>query len=158
SHVESTRDGAEATLSGCWAVASLRPGLRVREPGLSAHAGRARHHLLDEPSRELLRQRRDGSVLLVREKRGRGSLRQLRRSENGVVRLHRGVLQPTPPPFDAWSDQSGGIRKTRGTAWGSCGKLQRTQFPTGSTRTIFSFGRRTKTKRESTYGNRPLNR
>src|SRR5262249_12329863 len=53
---------AEATLSGCWAVASLRPGLHVREPGLSAHAGRARHHLLDEPSRELLRQRRDGSV------------------------------------------------------------------------------------------------
>ena len=55
-------------------------------------AGGARHHVQHEPPRQLLRQRRDGSVLLVAEERTGGSLRELRRREDGVVRLHRGVL------------------------------------------------------------------
>ena len=43
-------------------------------------------------TRRLLRQCRDGSVLLDGENRTRGSLRELRPRKDGVVRLHRSVL------------------------------------------------------------------
>src|SRR4029434_5393841 len=78
--------------------------------------------------------------------------------QDGVVRLHRDVLYPAAPPFHARSDQPGRIRKTRGTARGSRGKRPRTPFPTGSTRIIVFFRKRTKNQRRSTYANRPLNR
>jgi putative transposase len=64
-------DGAEAPVSGCWAAAPLRPGLHVRERGLSTDARCAWPHLFDEPARRLLRQRRDGSLLFVAQERGR---------------------------------------------------------------------------------------
>ena len=73
-------------------AASLRPGLHVRERGLPGRPRGARHHLQHEPPRQLLRQRRDGELLLDGEERARRALRQLRRGEDGVVRLHRGVL------------------------------------------------------------------
>jgi len=41
---------------------------------------------------KLLRQRSDGELLLKRKERAPGSLRQLRRGQDGVVRLHRSVL------------------------------------------------------------------
>ena len=44
------------------------------------------------------------------EERARRLLRQLRRGEDGAVRLPRGVLQPAPSPFDARPDQSGRFR------------------------------------------------
>ena len=75
---------------------------------------RARHHLQHEPTRQLLRQRRDGELLLHGEERAGRSLRQLRRGQDGVVRLHRGVLQPAAPPLDARPNQSGRLRTTRG--------------------------------------------
>jgi hypothetical protein len=43
-----------AALDECRTAAPLRPGLHVRERGLPAHARRLRHHLLDEPPRQLL--------------------------------------------------------------------------------------------------------
>ena len=52
--------GAEAALSRGRAAPSLRPGLHLRQRGLPADARRARHHLLHEPPRQLLRQRGDG--------------------------------------------------------------------------------------------------
>jgi putative transposase len=59
---------------------------------LPAVADDARHHLQYEPTRQLLRQRGDGEFLLDREVRTRRALRQLRRSQDAVVRLHRSVL------------------------------------------------------------------
>jgi transposase InsO family protein len=73
-------------------AASLRSRLHVCERSLSADAGCERDHVLDEPTRQLSRQCRHGIVLLVREERDRRSLRELRRSQDGVVRLHRSVL------------------------------------------------------------------
>ena len=73
-------------------AASLRSGLHVRERGLPGRPRGARHHLQHEPARQLLRQRRDGELLLDREERARRALRQLRRGQDGVVRLHRSVL------------------------------------------------------------------
>ena len=61
---QGARDGAEAAVSRRRPAASLRPGLHVRERGLPGGARRARHHLQHEPSRQLLRQRRDGELLL----------------------------------------------------------------------------------------------
>ena len=52
----------------------------------------ARHRLQHEPTRQLLRQCRDGELLLDGQERARRALRQLRRREDGVVRLHRSVL------------------------------------------------------------------
>ena len=52
----------------------------------------ARHRLQHEPARQLLGQRRHGELLLDGQERARRALRQLRRSEDGVVRLHRSVL------------------------------------------------------------------
>jgi len=61
---QSARDGGEAAVSRGGAVASLRPGLDVRQRGLSGRTQGARHRLQHEPARPLLRQRRHGSVLL----------------------------------------------------------------------------------------------
>jgi hypothetical protein len=90
--VEGVADGRKAAVSRRGVAAPLGPGLHVRERGLPAEARGPRDHLLDEPPGQLLRQRCDGSVLLVTQERARRSLRQLRRGENGVVRLHRSVL------------------------------------------------------------------
>jgi hypothetical protein len=111
-------------LSGGRAVAPFRPGLDVRERSLPTAARCVRHHLLDEPPRRLLRQRGDGSVLLVAEERGGGPLSELRRSQDGVVRLHRGVLQPATTTLDPGPGQSGRIRTKSG--YGRCQSRGRT--------------------------------
>ena len=43
------------------------------------------------------------------EARARGALRQLRRRQDGAVRLHRGVLQPAATTLDARPNQSGRV-------------------------------------------------
>ena len=73
-------------------AASLRPGLHLRERGLPGPPCGARHRLQHEPARQLLRQCRDGELLLDGQERARRALRQPRRREDGVVRLHRSVL------------------------------------------------------------------
>ena len=73
-------------------AAPLRPGLHLRQRGLSDAARAARHHLLDESPRQLLRQRGDGELVLDGEERRGRALRELRPREGGLVRLHRGVL------------------------------------------------------------------
>ncbi len=45
--------------------------LDLRERGLPEGAREARHHLLDEPQRQLLRQRSDGELVLDAEVRAR---------------------------------------------------------------------------------------
>ena len=74
------------------APASLRPGLHVRERGLPGPPRRARHRLQHESPGQLLRQRRDGKLLLDGQERARRLVRQSRRREDGIVRLHRSVL------------------------------------------------------------------
>ena len=52
-------------------AAPLGPGLHVRERGLPEGAHGPRHHVQHEPPRQLLRQRRDGELLLDGEERAR---------------------------------------------------------------------------------------
>ena len=73
-------------------AAPLGPGLHLCQRGLPSDPRRARHHLQHEPARRLLRQRRHGELLLDGQERAGRSLRQLQRGQDGVVRLHRGVL------------------------------------------------------------------
>ena len=53
---------------------------------------RAWHHRQHEPPRELLRQRRNGKLVLDGQERSERALRELRPGQGGLVRLHRGVL------------------------------------------------------------------
>ena len=62
-------------------VASFRPGLDVRERGLSGRARDPRDYLQHEPAWQLLRQRGDGSVLLDGHERGPKTVCEPRRRE-----------------------------------------------------------------------------
>ena len=64
----------------------------VRKRGLPGDARGTGPHLQHEPAWQLLRQRCNGELLLDGENRAERTLRQLRRGQDGVVRLHRGVL------------------------------------------------------------------
>ena len=80
---QGARDGVETALSRSRSAASLRPGLHVRQRGLSTPPRDSRHHLQHEPPRQLLRQRGHGSVLLDGQERARRTVRQPRRREDG---------------------------------------------------------------------------
>ena len=67
-------------------------GSTLRQRGLPRRARHARHHLQHEPTWQLSRQHRGGKLLLHGQERARRALRQPRRGEDGVVRLHRSVL------------------------------------------------------------------
>ena len=56
----------------------------------------------------------DEKLLLDGQGRTLRALRQQRRGQDGVVRLHRRVLYPAASPLDARPDQSGRFRATRG--------------------------------------------
>ncbi len=90
----------------------FRPGQHLHERGLPESASRPRHHVQHEPTRKLLRQRRDGELVLDLQGRARGDLRIHPPRQGPGVRLHRGVLQPAPPPQDLWQ-QVGGQPTTR---------------------------------------------
>ena len=77
-HAQSAGHGAAAALSRGRTAPSLGPGQHVRERGLPERPRRARHHLQHEPARQLLRQRRDGELVLDVEDRARRTLRQPR--------------------------------------------------------------------------------
>jgi hypothetical protein len=63
-----------------------------------------------EPPRQLLRQRGDGSILLVTRKRARGSIRELRCSEDGVFDYVKVFYNQRRWALDARPDQPGGVR------------------------------------------------
>jgi hypothetical protein len=65
-----------------------------RLPGDPRDAG---HHLQHEPPRRLLPQGSDGELLLDSEERTRRALYELRRGEDGALRLHRGVIHQRRP-------------------------------------------------------------
>ena len=133
-------------------------GCTVRERGLSGAPRGARDHVQHEPARQLLRQRRDGELLLVAED-------QLPRSRSRAAAQRRWRCSTTSrcsiTSAAAFDPRARSVRpnsKARDTARVSRGKPPRTRFPTGSTRIIFFPERRTKNERRSTYGNCPLNR
>ncbi len=107
-------------------VAPLRSRLPVREPCLPQAARAARHRMQHEPSRELLRQRRDRE-LLWNLQAGMGPSTPVVRAHRCAAsnaRRHRGLLQPPTAPFGAWVQDPG-----RGRFGHS---LMRTSQPLGS--------------------------
>jgi hypothetical protein len=84
---QSARHGAEVTVSRRRPSCITVTRLHVRERGLSSGARSAWHPLRHKPARQLLRQRRDGELLLERKERSGRPLRQLRRGQDGVVRF-----------------------------------------------------------------------
>ena len=64
------------------------PGESVCERGLPADHQDVSNDRQHEPSGQLLRQRRDGELVLHGQARARRTLRQLRRRQDGPVRLH----------------------------------------------------------------------
>jgi transposase InsO family protein len=65
--IKALRDGDQTWVSRSGVAPPLGSRLHVRQRGLSAMADDARHHLQYEPARQLLRQCRDGELLLDRE-------------------------------------------------------------------------------------------
>src|SRR5262245_5964874 len=102
--------GAEPAVPGDGAAPSLRSWVHVCERRLPAATGRVRHQVQHEPDRRLLRQRRDGSILLDAQDGARRWLRDPRPGQARAVRVHRRVLQHTASALDASLRESGGVR------------------------------------------------
>ena len=100
-------------------ASSLRPGQPVRQRGLPRSSA-PRHHVQHEPARQLLRQRRDGELVLDTQDRARRAFRDSSRGEGKALRLHRGLLQPATPPLVAGLRQSGRVRKGFASTSGNC--------------------------------------
>ena len=103
-------------------IKALQMALQRRTPaaGLLHHSDQGSPYASDDYQRIITRHRMtgsmsrrgncddcDGKLVLDGEARARRTLRQLRRGQDGALRLHRGVLQPAATTLDARPDQPG---------------------------------------------------